>query len=126
MAQTRSPLAGIGFALAGYAVFSAHDALIKLLGGSYASVQILFFSVLLGFPFATLMLMGDSQKGTLRPANPGWVALRTAAAVLTGASAFYAFSVLPLAQVYAFIFAAPLLITVLSVPILGEKVGLHR
>lgn len=72
------------------------------------------------------MLMSDKSQGTLRPVNPKWVAIRTVAGVLTGASAFYAFSVLPLAQVYAFIFAAPLLITVLSIPILGESVGLHR
>lgn len=117
---------GVAFALIGFAVFSTHDALIKFLGGDYASFQILFFSVLLTFPFATLMLLQDKSEGTLRPVNPGWVAARTVAGVVTGSSAFYAFSVLPLAQVYAFIFAAPLLITVLSIPILGEKVGLHR
>ncbi len=44
----------------------------------------------------------------------------------TGFCAFYAFSVLPLAEVYAMIFASPLLITLLAIPILGEKVGLHR
>jgi S-adenosylmethionine uptake transporter len=45
---------------------------------------------------------------------------------MTGVSAFYAFSVLPLAQTYAFLFGMPLLITVLSVPMLGERVGIHR
>lgn len=114
------------FALLGFAVFSTHDALIKFLGVDYAPFQILYFSVLFSFPFATLMLMSDREADTLRPHNPGWVAARTAGGVLTGASAFYAFSVLPLAQVYAFIFAAPLLITLLSIPILGERVGLHR
>ena len=110
----------------GFAAFSSHDAVIKHLGAHYVPFQILFFSVLLSFPFATLMLMHDREADTLRPHNPGWVAIRTLAGVLSGASAFYAFSVLPLAQVYAFIFAAPLLITVLSIPILGEKVGIHR
>ena len=114
------------FALLGFAVFSTHDAVIKHLGGFYAPFQILFFSVLLSFPFATFMLMRDREADTLRPHNPRWVAVRTIAGVTTGASAFFAFSVLPLAQVYAFIFAAPLLITILSIPILGEKVGLHR
>ncbi len=126
MALDRSNLKGVGFALTGFAVFASHDAVIKFLGGDYAPFQILFFSALLGFPFATLMLMSDNRPGTLRPVHPWWITLRTAAAMLTGVSAFYAFSVLPLAQVYAFIFAAPLLITVLSIPILGEKVGLHR
>ncbi len=122
----KSTLTGVLFALLGYALFSTHDVVIKFLGSDYAPFQILFFSVLLSFPFATLMLMGDTSQGTLRPANPRWVAVRTVAGVITGSAAFYAFSVLPLAQVYAFIFAAPLIITVLSIPILGEKVGVHR
>lgn len=126
MGLENSKLNGVLIALFGFAVFSTHDTVIKFLGGNYASFQILFFSVLLTFPFATLMLMRDKSAGTLRPANPVWVGVRTIAGVITGASAFYAFSVLPLAQVYAFIFAAPLLITVLSIPVLGEKVGLHR
>jgi len=45
---------------------------------------------------------------------------------MTGLLAFYSFSVLPLAQVYSILFAMPLLITVLAIPILGEKVGFHR
>lgn len=126
MSLERSSLKGVAFALFGFAVYSTHDAVIKLLGSSYAPFQILFFSVLLSFPFATLMLMQDKEAGTLRPTYPGWVTIRTVAGVVTGACAFYAFSVLPLAQVYAFIFAAPMLITVLSIPILGERVGIHR
>lgn len=117
---------GVLLALLGYAVFATHDVVIKFLGEDYSPFQILFFSVLLSFPLATVMLMTDSEEDTLRPKNPGWVALRTGAGAFTGAAAFYAFSVLPLAQVYAFIFAAPLLITVLSIPVLGEKVGVHR
>ncbi len=117
---------GVLFALGGFAAFSTHDVVIKFLGESYSPFQILFFSVLLSFPFATLLLMSDKEEDTLRPKNPGWVAARTLAGSVTGAAAFYAFSVLPLAQVYAFIFAAPMLITVLSIPILGEKVGVHR
>ncbi|MEM9969946.1 MAG: DMT family transporter [Pseudomonadota bacterium] len=126
MPLSKPSLTGVGFALTGFALFSTHDAVIKFLGGSYAPFQIIFFSVLLSFPFATLLLISDSEEGTLRPANPGWVALRTVAGVATAASGFYAFTVLPLAQVYAFIFAAPLIITVLSIPVLGEKVGVHR
>lgn len=113
-------------ALLAFGIFSTHDVLIKVLGGQYAPVQIVFFSVLLSFPLATLTLMRDATPGTLLPRHPWWMALRTAAAVLTGISAFYAFSVLPLAQVYAILFAAPLLITILAIPVLGETVRLRR
>ncbi len=117
---------GALLALAAFFLFSAHDVVVKYLGGSYAPVQIVFFSVLFSFPLATLMAVGDRTDANLRPAHPGWMAARMAAAVVTGLSAFYAFSNLPLAQVYAILFATPLLITVLSIPVLGEVVRIRR
>ncbi|MDG2339581.1 MAG: DMT family transporter [Paracoccaceae bacterium] len=120
------PLKGVGFAALGFALFSSHDVIIKALGASFSPIQIVFFSTLLGFPVATLLLMQDATKGTLIPKYPGWVAVRTMSAVSGAICIFYAFSVLPLSQVYAIIFASPLVITVLSIPILGEKVGIHR
>ncbi|RVT87373.1 DMT family transporter [Rhodobacteraceae bacterium CCMM004] len=122
----RSNLLGAATALAGFALFAVHDVTVKVLGGSYAPFQIVFFNVLFAFPLATVMLMRETAPGTLRPVHPWWTALRTGAALAVGVSAFYAFSTLPLAQVYAIIFAAPLIITVLSIPILGERVGAHR
>lgn len=121
-----SNLKGVSNALAAFAIFSAHDVVVKILGGQYSPFQIIFFSTLLSFPLITLMLMRDPTPGHLRPVHPWWVALRTIAGVVTGTSAFYAFSVLPLAQTYAVIFATPLLITVMSIPILGEQVRIRR
>ncbi|PWG18408.1 DMT family transporter [Salibaculum griseiflavum] len=119
-------LRGALFALMAFGIFATHDVFVKTLGASYSPVQILFFSVLLSFPLATLMLMRDSSPGTLLPVHPWWMALRTIATVLTGLGAFLAFSVLPLAQTYAILFAAPLLITILAIPMLGETVRLRR
>ncbi len=121
-----SGLKGALFALAAFGVFAVHDVVVKFLGGAYSPFQIIFFSVLLSFPLVTLMLMRDPTSGHLRPVHPWWIALRTGAGVVTGASVFYAFSVLPLAQTYAVLFATPLLITLFSIPILKEKVGIHR
>lgn len=117
---------GAVLALLAFGVFSTHDVVVKVLGGTYSPIQIVFFSVLLSFPLATIMLMRDAKPGTLVPVHPWWLALRTGAAVVTGVSAFYAFSVLPLAQTYAILFASPLLITVLAIPVLGETVRLRR
>lgn len=117
---------GALLALLAFALFSTHDVIVKLLGAYYAPFQIVFFSVMFGFPMVTLMMIGDTKAGTLRPNHPWWTALRTLATTLTGVSVFYAFTALPLAQVYAILFAAPLLITILSIPILGETVRLRR
>ena len=114
------------YALLGFAIFSPHAVIVKVLGVSYQPFQILFFSVLFGFPMVMMMLMRDQTEANLIPRHPWWTALRTLAAVATGISVFYAFSVLPLTQTYAIIFASPLIITVLSIPILGETVGWRR
>jgi drug/metabolite transporter (DMT)-like permease len=126
MADGNSNLKGVLLALAAFGIFATHDVIIKYLGGSYSAFQIVFFSVLFGFPLVTFMLMRNADGANLRPVHPWWVAIRTGATVITAATAFYAFSVLPLAQVYAILFAAPLLITVLAIPMLGEKVGIRR
>lgn len=117
---------GALLALIAFGLFATHDVFIKTLGAIYSPIQIVFFSVLLSFPLATIMLMRDAEPGTLLPVHPWWMAVRTIGAVITGVSAFYAFSALPLTQTYAILFATPLLITVLSIPILGEKVRLPR
>jgi drug/metabolite transporter (DMT)-like permease len=117
---------GALLSLLAFGIYATHDAVVKLLGEDYAPFQLIFFSTLFSFPLAMGMMMRDPQPGTLRPVHPGWIALRSAATVLTGLSAFYAFSVLPLAQVYAIAFAQPLLITLLAIPLLGEKVRVRR
>jgi len=121
-----SNLKGALLALAAFGLYATHDAIVKLMGADYSAFQLIFFSVMFSFPIAILILMRDSKPGTLLPVHPWWVATRTAAAVMTGISAFYAFSKLPLAQVYAIVFATPLIITVLAIPILGEKVRIRR
>lgn len=117
---------GALLALLAFAIYSLHDVIVKTLGASFNAVQIVFFSGLFAFPLVTLILIRESQPGTLRPVHPWWTLIRTVATVVTGLSAFYAFSVLPLAQVYAILFAAPLLITILAIPVLGERVGPRR
>ncbi len=117
---------GALFALLAFGVFATHDVVIKYLGGAYSPFQIVFFSVLFGFPVTTFLLMRDTTEGHLRPNHPWWTAIRTVAAVITAFCAFYAFSTLPLTQVYAILFITPLIITLLAIPVLGEKVGWRR
>ena len=112
--------------LVAFGVFSVHDVIIKQLGATYSTFQIVFFSALLTFPLLTLIMIGDKRPDTLRPRHPWWLALRSVSGSVSALAAFYAFSVLPLAEVYAFIFASPLIVTVLAIPVLGEKIRLRR
>lgn len=117
---------GALLALAAMGIYATHDVVVKYLGGSFSAVQIVFFSSLLSFPLVTIFILQDRTGGSLWPRHPGWVALRTVSAIVTSVCAFYAFGVLPLAQTYALLFAIPLIITILSIPVLGEKVRLRR
>ena len=119
-------LRGALLSLAAFGAYATHDVVVKLLGETYSSFQIMFFSGLMGFPLVTMMLMGDRKDGTLIPRHPWWSILRSVFAVATGVMGFFAFSQLPLATCYAIFFAMPLLITLLAIPMLGERVGIRR
>lgn len=126
VAARASNLRGALAALGAFAIYSAHDVIVKALGGAFAPVQIIFFSTLMSFPVVALMVIREGNAANLRPVHPWLVGLRTLAMVTTTVCAFYAFSTLPMAQTYAIIFAAPLLITLIAIPVLGERVGWRR
>ena len=117
---------GAWFALLAFGAFATHDVVVKTLGASYSVFQIVFFGVLFAFVPVTIRLAADSSLANLRPHHPWFIAARAALSTVSMSSAFYAFSTLPLAETYALLFSAPLLITALSVPLLGETVRLRR
>ena len=118
--------AGPLLALAAFGLYATHDVVVKHLGETYSVFQIVFFGGLLSFPLVALWLLQDRTDGNLRARHPWWSLLRTLCVIGSGAGAFYAFTVLPLTQTYAILFATPLLITILAIPILGEQVRLRR
>jgi S-adenosylmethionine uptake transporter len=126
MPVVQSNLRGAMLSLAAFALYATHDVVVKFLGVNYSAFQIIFFSGLMGFPLITIMLLTDRSDGNLIPKHGWWTLLRTVVSVLTGIGAFYAFSKLPLAQCYAIFFAMPILITLMAIPILGEKIGARR
>ncbi|MCR8724832.1 DMT family transporter [Frigidibacter sp. ROC022] len=124
--QSKSNLQGALLALAAMGIYATHDVFIKFLGGHYAPFQTLFFAVLFSFPLVTIVILHDTTVANLRPTHPWWVLIRTISSTIVGFCAFYAFSNLPLAETYSILFITPLLITVLSIPLLGETVRLRR
>lgn len=119
-------LAGISLALAGNLAFASADAIVKLLSAHYSVFQLAFMQA----SFATIPLMVLVMKhggpGRLRVRHPRLVLLRGLLAGFGGTCGVYAYSQLPLADSYAIAFSTPLIVTLLSIPILGEKVGVHR
>ncbi|MTI45285.1 drug/metabolite transporter (DMT)-like permease [Roseibium hamelinense] len=121
-----SPALGLGTAFLGFALFAGHDALIKALGTSYSVFQIIFFAMLFAFIPMALIMLADKSHSNFRPRHPWLVLFRSILNIVAMSSAFYAFTTLPLAEVYSLLFSTPLLITIFSVPLLGEVVRWQR
>ena len=115
-----------GFALLSFVFFSTHDAIIKALGEGISVVQIVFFGSLFSLVPLSIVARLDKESAGFMPRHPRLMALRTLLVLISLTSAFYAFTVLPLSEVYALLFITPLLIAAWSVPLLGEHVGLPR
>jgi drug/metabolite transporter (DMT)-like permease len=120
-----SVLRGLLVSLLGYAVFSSHDALVKVLA-DYSVFQIIFFAMLFGYVPFSLARITDAREISLRPVNPWLVFFRALMMVGSLCFAFLAFSMLPMVQVYVLLFTTPVLISLLAIPFLGERIQLFR
>ncbi len=117
---------GILFITAGMVAISVNDMLIKQLSGDYPLHQMVFVRSAIGIVFSLTLVQWEGGWRILRTRHPGLHALRGLLLVIANMTYFTALAVLPLADATALFFAAPLFITVLSIPVLGEKVGVLR
>lgn len=120
------PLSGIAFVIAGVTVFSIQDVIIKLLSGDYPVLEIVFVRSLVSLPllFALASLRGRRQA--LYARHPLQQALRGLVMFLSYTTFYLALAALPLAETVSLFYSAPLFMTALSGPLLGEHPGLRR
>lgn len=117
---------GIGFMVLAAAVFGVMDALVKWLTAGYSTVQIMFFRSLFAFPPILILLWRNHGMAGLRTQHLLGHGLRSVYGCLAMLCFFSAYGAMPLADVTAIAFAAPIFIACFSVWLLGERVGLHR
>jgi len=113
----------IAFVLLGVLCISLNDMLIKQLSSGYPLHQIVFFRSFIAILITLVFLQFEGGWAALRTERPWLHVLRGILVVIANMSFFLALAVLPLADVTALFFVAPLFITLLSIPLLGEKVG---
>ncbi len=119
-------LQGIGLIALAMALLSAMDAVVKWLAADYSTIQLMFFRSVFAFlPLAPLVLR-SGWAASLRTRRPGTHALRGLFGLAALGCFFWSLSLLPLADATAITFAAPLFVTALSMPLLGEAVGARR
>lgn len=117
------PALGIALICLGICAISVNDLLIKLLSNGYPLHQIVATRSLIGLIFSLILVQFEGGWTILRTATPGLHLLRGILVVFANMTFYAAVAVMPLAQATALFFVAPLFITLLSIPMLGEKVG---
>ena len=123
---TNNPAIGIGFILLAMVSISVNDMLIKQLSGGYPLHQMVFIRSLIGVTFSLFLVKYEGGLSILRTQTPMLHALRGIMIVISNLMFFTALAVVPLAEVTALFFVAPLMITLLAIPVLGEKVSILR
>lgn len=104
---------------------SVQSATIKWLGADVPSLEIVFFRCLFGLGLVIPLLMREGGLRYTAARLPLHLA-RAAFGLGSMACAFYAYTVLPLAEAIALTFTMPLFLTVLAALVLRETVGWRR
>jgi drug/metabolite transporter (DMT)-like permease len=122
----RDSARGVGCLVAGIALFSIQDLILKQLSGEYPLHQAMLLRCVVAMPLLLALVAADGGLRTLR--TPDWPMLLARGVILFGAySSYYlGLAALPLATAVALFFVAPLFITAMSVAVLGERVGTRR
>jgi drug/metabolite transporter (DMT)-like permease len=118
--------AGILFLVAGISVFAVQDLILKLLSGTYPLHQAMVLRSLTAVPFLLGLVAMNGGMTTLVTPGLGRMIARGFMMFVAYTSYYLALAALPLATTVALYFSAPLFITLLSVLVLHEKVGLMR
>ncbi len=122
----KDSLRGITAMLLAVGLFSLMDGGLKHLAGHYPPMQVAALRGLSALPLVLAWVLATGQWTTLWRVRWGLHLLRAALSIMMLASFAYALRRMPMTSAYALFFVAPLMITALSVPMLGETVGPRR
>jgi drug/metabolite transporter (DMT)-like permease len=108
------------------ALFTIMSAMIKDIAESISFIEIMFFRSAFALPVIFVIVARGRQWGILRTRRVPSHLLRAFTGTMAQGCSFFALTVLPLAEQTALTYTTPLFVTLLSIPLLGEKVGIHR
>src|SRR5258707_7860449 len=117
---------GIIYVVASIFVFALTNALIKWLVVRYAVVEVIVFRST--FALIPCLYLVATRGGilALRTKRLHQHVSRSLLQFVSMMCIFTAFGLMPLADATAITFASPLFLTILSIPLLGEQVGIYR
>lgn len=123
---TGSPLRGIALLLVALLFFVALDSTAKHLSGHVPVTMLAWARYTVHLLLMLVLLAPSMRKRLVATTRPGLQILRALCLLGVTYLAMFAFRVMPIAEATAIMFLAPLLVTLASGPLLGERVGRVR
>ncbi len=124
LSGANQPLRGILLVVLATFLFAGHDALSKYLGGLYPVIMVVWARYLVHTLLMAGIFLPRAGLRVLRSRRPGLQVLRALSLLSTSLLFTAGLQFIPLAEATAVNFLAPVLVTALSVPLLGERVSL--
>ena len=113
---------GLLWALSGFALLSVSDGVIKTMSGEWSPIAVAALRFTIGASGLCALLLAREGKAGLKPSHP-WLQLGRGFCMAAASLLFFsAIFVMPLAEATAIVFVAPVMLAVLSGPLLGETV----
>jgi drug/metabolite transporter (DMT)-like permease len=122
MKTANNNILGVSSLVLSMLIFSLQDIAVKWIGGSYPILEIVIFRGLVAMPMTLLFFRLEGQRGLPTTKQHKLEYVRGLFLFLSYTTYFMGLAALPLAEIAAIRFSAPLMITFLSVVLLGEKV----
>ena len=126
MKTTNSDVKGASFLMLAMLILSLQNIAVKWIGGDYSVLEIVTFRSFIALPAALLFYRYEGRRGLPTTQRHTLEYVRGVLLFLSYTTFFMGLAALPLADIEAIRFSGPLMITFLSVVILGEKVGPRR
>ena len=126
MTKTSSSVQGISFLILAMLIISLQSIAVKGLGGSYPVLEMVLLRNLVALPFTLLFFRFEGKRGLPTTKHFKLEFLRGIFLFLSYTAFMMGLAALPLAEVEAIRFSGPMMITILSVFMLGEKVEASR
>ena len=126
MNKTSSNIQGVSFLVLALLILSLQSIAVKWIGGNYSIMEIVLFRSFVALPAAILLYRLEGRRGLPATQQHTLEYVRGFFLFLSYTTAFMGLAALPLAEIEAIRFSGPLMITILSVAMLSEKVGLQR
>ena len=121
-----SNVKGIAFLVSAAFVISIQNIIIRWIGGDYSALEIVAVRSMVALPGTLLFFRYEGRRGLPTTKLPMLEFVRGLFLFLSYTTFMMGLAALPLAQIEAIRFSGPLMITFLSVVMLGETVGPRR